>query len=90
MQAHGPEVVIQNLDVWWELWSHKGVHCEMATNVIREFPSIIQDERGVENTLSRDQYSIYKYIFNSTFDSSFTREKNGKVIKATLSKKVWM
>ena len=62
MQTHGPDVAIWNLDVWWELWSHKGVHREMATNVTREFLSIIQDERGVKNMLSRDQYSIYNHI----------------------------
>ena len=62
MQAHGPEVEIQNLDVWRELWSHKGVHCEMATNVPRESLSTIQDKRCVKNMLSRDQYSIYNHI----------------------------
>ena len=51
MQAHGPEVAIRNLDIWWELWSHKGVHCEMVTNVTEEFLLVIQDERGMRNTL---------------------------------------
>ena len=62
MQAHGPKVAIRNLDAKCEIWSHKGVHCEMATNVTREFLSIIQDERGVRNTLSQDRYSIYNRI----------------------------
>ena len=90
VQAHGPKVVIQNLDVWWELWSHKGVHCEMATNVTREFLLIIQDERGVGtryHEINTPSITTYPQL---NLWLKLHKRRNNKVIKANIPKNVWM
>ena len=54
----------------------------MATNVIKEFLSIIQKISEMwRTTLSRDQYSIYNKTYLIHFQPKL-RKENDKVIKA--------
>ena len=60
----------------------------MATNVIKEFLSIIQKMSEVwRTTQSRDQYSTYNKTYLIHFQPELHKE-NDKVIKAKPSKKV--
>ena len=66
----------QNLDVWQRLQSHKSVHYEMATNVTKEFLSMIQKMNEVwKTTLSWDRYSIYNKISLIHFQPKLHKEK---------------
>ena len=58
----------------------------MATNLIKEFLSIIQKMSEVwRTTLSRDQYSIYNKTYLIHFQPKL-HKKNDKVIKANPKK----
>ena len=62
----------------------------MATNVIKQFLSIIQKMSEVwRTTLSQDQYSISNKTYLIHFQPKLHKE-NGMVIKAKPLKKVWM
>ena len=72
---------VRQLQIWLKnfyRWSKKWSRCE-------------ESEWGVKNnTITRSILSLDQNILDSIFNSSSIRKKNDKVIKANLSKNVWI
>ena len=71
---------VRQLQIWLKnfyRWSKKWSRCE-------------ESKWGVKNTITRSILNIDQNILDSIFNSSSIRKKNDKVIKANLSKNVWI